>query len=149
MRDLHPHRLSVVLPRAASAGLVGLAALHAAWGAGSAWPLHDREALADSVVGRPAVPSPAACATVSALLLTAAAFVAGHPRGLPRVRRTGAAGVAGVFATRAALGLAGRTDLVSKGSTSPRFRELDRRLYSPACLTLAVLSLPAAVARPA
>jgi hypothetical protein len=34
--------------------------------------------------------------------------------------------------------MAGRTDLVSPGSISPRFRRLDRRYYSPLCLALAM-----------
>jgi hypothetical protein len=38
--------------------------------------------------------------------------------------------------------MAGRTDLLAPGSSSERFRSLDRRVYSPICLTLAALSLP-------
>ncbi len=46
-------------------------------------------------------------------------------------------------ARRGALGLAGRTDIVSPGSVSERFRRLDRRCYSPLCLALAALAVPA------
>jgi len=83
------------------------------------------------------VPAARACFAVAALLATGAALVAGRPRGRPVLRRTGAGGVAAVLATRGAVGIAGRTDLVSPGSTSPRFRALDRRWYSPLCLLVA------------
>lgn len=33
--------------------------------------------------------------------------------------------------------------VISRGSESQRFRRLDRRIYSPLCLTLAALALPA------
>jgi hypothetical protein len=51
--------------------------------------------------------------------------------------------VAAVLSGRGLLGLAGRTDVVSPGSSSARFRRLDRRVYSPLCLALAALTLPA------
>jgi Protein of unknown function (DUF3995) len=90
------------------------------------------------------VPPPVACWAVAAALGTAATLVAGRPQRLPRARRTATAGVALVLSTRGLLGLAGRTDVVSPGSSSPRFRQLDRRVYAPLCLALAALSLPAA-----
>ena len=124
--------------------LFGLAALHAAWGAGSAWPLADRAALAEVVIGGPDVPSPAACYAVSGALVTAAALVAGWPRGRPGVRRLGVAGVTTVLAGRGALGLAGQTRLISRSSVSERFTRLDRQVYSPLCLALAGLSVLAA-----
>jgi hypothetical protein len=133
--------------RTAAVGLGGLGALHAAWGLGSSWPLADREALADAVIGRADVPPAAACWAVAGALGAAAAFVGGRPRALPRVRRAGAAGVVLVLTGRGLLGLAGRTDAVSPGSSSPRFRRLDRQRYSPLCLALAALALPAARSR--
>ena len=51
--------------------------------------------------------------------------------------------MAGVFGTRAAVGWAGKTDLVSPGSNSARFRRLDKRLYSPLCAALAAGSVSA------
>src|SRR3954449_11810361 len=48
------------------------------------------------------------------------------------------AGVASVLATRAALGFAGRTDLVSPGSVSAKFRHVDRKVLAPMCLVLAL-----------
>jgi Protein of unknown function (DUF3995) len=129
--------------RTAAVALGGLAGLHAAWGLGASWPLADRDALADAVIGRAEVPPAAACWAVAGALGAAAAIVGGRPRALPRLRRAGAAGVVLVLAGRGLLGLAGRTDVVSPGSSSPRFRELDRGRYSPLCLVLAGLALPA------
>jgi hypothetical protein len=137
----------MVSTRLAAVALGALGVLHAAWGLGAAWPLRDREALADAVVGRDSVPPPAACWAVAGALGTAAALVAGRPRRLPRLRRVAAAGVTVTLAGRGLLGLAGKTDTVSPGSSSPRFRRLDRRIYSPLCLVLALLAVPAARAR--
>lgn len=136
---------------AGSAGLLALAGLHAAWGAGAAWPFRDRAALADAVVGAPDVPGPAACLAVSGALAAAGALVGGFPARRPALRRLGVAGVTAVLAGRGALGLAGRTRLISPASASPRFTRLDRRVYSPLCLALAALAaqsaLPAAPGR--
>jgi hypothetical protein len=125
----------------ASAALFTLAGMHAAWGAGSAWPLPDRDALADAVIGAAEVPPPAACFAVSGALAAAGALVAGWPGGRrPAVHRLGTGVVVGVLAGRGVLGLSGRTRLVSPASTSARFARLDRRVYSPLCLGLAGLS---------
>lgn len=121
--------------------LVALGALHVAWGQGSTVPFSNRDDLNDAVIGRRTTPSPGACFAVAGALLTAAALVADVPR-LPRaLQRLGVAGVATVLASRAALGFAGRTDLASPGSSSTRFRRLDRRVYSPLCLALAAGAL--------
>lgn len=126
---------------AGSGGLLAVAALHAAWGAGRCWPFPDRAALADAVIGSAEVPGPPACFAVSGALTAAGVLVAGWPAGHPGLRRAGVAGVAAVLAGRGALGLAGRTRLVSPASVSARFAALDRRVYSPACLALAGLSV--------
>ncbi len=132
---------------AGASGLAALAAIHVAWATGSAWPLADRAALADAVIGRAGgeVPSPTACLAVAGGLATAAGFVGGRPRSRPRLRHLGVTGAVATLGARGGLGLAGHTDLVSPGSSSPRFRSLDRRIYSPLCLTLAGLALPAAL----
>ena len=129
--------------RAGAAVLVAIAGLHALWAAGSSWPAEDRDELADLMAARAggSVPSPAACLVVATLLASASALVAGRPRRLPRLRRTGTVGVAVVLGVRGACGMAGRTDLVSPGSSSPRFRRLDRRYYSPLCLVLAATAV--------
>ncbi len=124
--------------------LVGLAGLHVAWGLGSSFPLSDRAALADVVVGSGEVPPPAMCHAVAGALVGAAALVADIPVGWPGLRRLGRRTVATVLAGRALLGFVARTDLVSPASTSPGFRRMDRRLYSPLCLTLAVGAATAA-----
>jgi hypothetical protein len=135
----------------ASTALFGLAGLHAVWGAGYAWPATDRRALADAVIGTRAgpgkglpdsgMPGPAACFAVSGALAAAGTLAAGWPaRRWPSLHRLGTCGVAGVLASRGALGLAGQTRVVSPVSESERFLRLDRRFYSPACLVLAALS---------
>jgi hypothetical protein len=144
----------------ASGVLFGLAGLHAAWGTGSPWPATGRQALADAVIGTgtgghgstsngagtgrhvPGMPGPAACFAVSGALAAAGALTAGWPaRRWPRLHRLGTCGVAGVLAGRGVLGLAGQTQMVSPLSGSERFLRLDRRVYSPACLALAGLSV--------
>lgn len=134
---------SRVSTSAASAGLLGLAGLHVAWGLGSTWPLPDRASFADAVVGTEDVPPPAACFAVAGALGLAAALVGGRPRRVASLRRVGAGGVVAVLAARGVIGVFGLTDLISTGSTSPRFRGLDRRYYGPLCLSLSALSAPA------
>ncbi len=131
----------------ASGALLAIGGLHVLWATGSRWPLPDRDRFADTVTGRPAgkTPGPVACLAVAGLLTTSAALVSGHPRQAPGLSRLGSAGVVAVLAGRGALGLAGRTDMVSPGSSSERFRELDRRIYAPICLTIAALAAPAAL----
>ncbi|MFI8433589.1 DUF3995 domain-containing protein [Streptomyces sp. NPDC079020] len=133
--------------RTSVATLTALAGLHVAWGLGSSWPLPDRESFADAVVGRPSPPGPKACFVVAGALGTAALLAAGRPRRTPALSRLGAAGVAGVLALRGAAGLSGRTDLLSPGSASARFRRLDRVAYSPLCLALAAATATAARTR--
>ncbi|MEU6998955.1 DUF3995 domain-containing protein [Nonomuraea sp. NPDC046570] len=130
-----------------AATLTTLAGLHVAWGLGSSWPLPDRESLADAVAGTTSLPGRGACFAVAGALGTAALLVTGRPRRTPALSRIGAAGVAGVLALRGAAGLSGRTDLLSPGSDSPRFRRLDRIAYSPLCLALAASAAVAAGSR--
>ncbi|MFF8916997.1 DUF3995 domain-containing protein [Streptomyces sp. NPDC015032] len=133
--------------RVSVTALTALAGMHVAWGTGSSWPLPDREALSDAVVGRPDMPGPVACHVVAGALGAAALLVAGQPRRHPALSRLGAAGVAGVLGVRGAAGLAGRTDLLSPGSVSARFRRLDRLAYSPLCLALATSTAVAVATR--
>jgi hypothetical protein len=129
----------------AAVGLGAIGALHLLWAAGASWPLADRSELADAVIGRAGggVPPPSACVAVAGALTVASGLVGGHPAVDPRLRRAGARATVAVLGVRGSLGLLGRTDLLSPGSASPRFRRLDRRIYSPLCLTLAALALPA------
>ena len=131
------------LARVATAAVLAvLAGLHVAWGTGSSFPAADAGDLADAVAGSKVTPSPAACFAVAGALGTASALVAGAPSADSRLRRAGVATVAGVFAGRALLGFTGRTDLVAPGgTTSERFRELDRTRYSPLCALIAAGAL--------
>lgn len=131
--------------RTSASALLAIGGLHVLWATGSSWPLPDHGDMADAVAGRSSddAPGPVACLAVAGLLTTAAAFVSGRPRRAPRLSRLGAGGVAAVLTTRGAFGLAGRTHELVGWKTSERFRRLDRRVYSPLCLTLAALTLPA------
>lgn len=80
---------------------------------------------------------------VAAALLAAAALVGGQPSLPPKLRKVGIVGVTAAMGGRGALGFLGRTDAVSPGSTSERFRVLDRRVFSPLCVALAVGSAAA------
>jgi hypothetical protein len=120
-----------------AAALASLGGLHLAWATGSSFPFIDRTALADSVVGTNQVPSSGACVAVAAALFSGAVLVGGVPGTGTRIRRIGLVGLTAVLAGRGGLGLVGRTDLVSPGSSSVAFRRLDRRIYSPLCLALA------------
>jgi Protein of unknown function (DUF3995) len=124
-----------------AAALIGIGVLHAMWGRGSTFPFSDREQLNDTVIGRDATPSPAACNAVAGLLVTAGALVAGLPSPDNRLRRLGVGTVAAVLGVRAVLGFAGRTDLVSPGSVSEKFRETDKRFLAPLCLALSLGSV--------
>jgi hypothetical protein len=129
-------------PRGAATAFAALGALHVLWATGSSWPAAEAGTISGRS-GASASPGPVACLAVAGLLGTAAALVTGRPRARPGLTRVGSAGVTATFALRGSLGLAGRTDLLSPGSTSARFRELDRRYYGPLCLGLAALSAPA------
>ena len=121
--------------------LFGLAGLHVVWGRGSSFPFATKLELSDAVIGSRAVPSPGACYAVAAALFAASALAADAPVAPRRVRVLGRRVVVGVLSVRGIAGLAGRTDLLSPGSASPRFRSLDRRFYSPLCLALAAGTL--------
>lgn len=118
--------------------LAGLSALHLAWGFGASFPFRQREELADAVVGTTDVPPPLACFAVAGALATGAALAAGVAPVGPGLRRSALVVMAGVLGLRGGLGLMGRTDVVSPGSNSERFLRLDRRVYAPLCLALAL-----------
>src|ERR1035438_9414882 len=103
-----------------AATLVGLAALHVAWGQGSSFPLADRDDLAEAVIGTSIVPGRLPCFGVAAALLVASSVVQNRPRWPSRLRRLALAGIAGVFCGRGFLGLVGKTSVVSPGSEGAR-----------------------------
>lgn len=112
-----------------------LAAVHANWARGSSWPAASEQQLARAVIGEDKMPSPGACLVVVALLVVSGSLVAGWPRSKHWLQRVGAAGVAATLAARGIVGAAGLIPL-----TSETFLKWDRRLYSPLCFLLAVLS---------
>ncbi len=122
--------------RLGAGGMLAVAALHANWARGSAWPARDERALARAVIGRDTMPSAPACLTVAALLATGDALVAGRPRRWPRVRRLGVTTVATTLAARGIIGAAG---LMPHERGSATFARWNHRLYSPLCLALAAL----------
>jgi hypothetical protein len=143
-------RLRPVLARGpllAGGGLLAAAALHVAWGRGSAFPAPDRATLAEAVIGAPppaahdqgpGVPGAVACYSVAGALTVAAVGI--NAKG--PIRRLIALGVVTALGARGAVGLAG---LMPQEAGSPTFRRWNRLLYSPLCLLLAALTLPAVV----
>src|ERR1039457_2718872 len=89
-----------------AATLVGLAALHVAWGRGSSFPLADRDDLAEAVISTSSVPGRCRVSGWRPALLVAASAVQNQPRWPGRLRRLALAGIAGVFGGRGLLGLA-------------------------------------------
>lgn len=127
-----------MIRHATASGLAALGALHVAWGGGASFPFSTREELADTVVGAEEFPSATASYAVGGLLLGAAAVVMDAPILPVYARRVGVAGVVAALGTRACLGFAGRTDILSPASNSARFRQMDKAVYSPLCAVLAL-----------
>ena len=132
------HGLTRVATAATATTLLGIGGLHVAWGRGATFPFASRDRLNDVVIGRSATPSPGACYGVAGLLTAAAGLVAGLPTRRSSLRRAGVGTVAATLATRAALGFAAKTELVSPGSVSPAFLRMDRRVFAPLCAALAI-----------
>jgi hypothetical protein len=128
--------------RATSATLAAIGLLHVWWGVR---PRGDASRATDAIVGSGKAPSRAACFAVAGLLGVAATGVAGRPRRPRWISRGIQTGVALALGTRGAFGLAGRTDLLVPGSSSPTFRKWDRRLYAPLCIALATGAAKAAM----
>jgi hypothetical protein len=118
--------------------LAALAALHVAWGLGSAFPFRSRRELADAVIGSSSVPTPAACFAVAGALATGAGLFANVIPLPPPIRQSSLLAMAAVFGARSALGFSGKTAFVSPGSDSVKFVRLDRQIYAPLCLGLSI-----------
>ncbi|ACV08811.1 DUF3995 domain-containing protein [Jonesia denitrificans] len=116
--------------------LTGIAALHAAWATGSAFPFATREELADTVVGSPEFPGANACWTVTALAGTGALLVAVQPR--TTLVRLAHRGVAATLLARAIIGGRTSTQLLGLPEPSRAFLDADKKIYRPLCLTLGV-----------
>ena len=128
-------------PMSAGAALLALSGLHLAWGFGATTPFASVEGLSDAVLGHSApgerFVEPPACFAVAAALAAAASLVLDRPPWARPLRQSGLVALTGILGARAALGFAGRTDVLVPGSTSERFRRNDRRLFAPLCLALA------------
>jgi hypothetical protein len=143
VRPCRPDRTGALVGTGAATILAALGVIHLAWGMGVTYPATDGVALARTVVGGDAFPSPAACGAVAGLLAAATALVAGRARPGSRVAHLvpppiaalGTATVGGVLALRGAGGLL--TSALGAPSTTDRFRVLNLALYSPLCLALA------------
>ena len=128
--------------------LVAAAVVHVFWGVGGVWPARDGTALAKAVVGpkQEAMPGLVACAMIAVLLCGGAAVVLARAgivdAGPDRLWRLGAWVVVGVLIARGAIGLA------TSALARPRetYHRLDLRAYSPLCLVIAALAVPAALA---
>lgn len=139
-----PPAYRTILTRATVVCLGSISALHVLWGRGSTFPFRDRQVLNDQVIGRQASPSPTACNGVACLLAAAAVVVVRAERSTSITSRLAAETCGLVFAVRAILGFAGRTDLAVPGSTSASFRRNDRRVFAPICALLAAGATTAA-----
>ena len=139
--------VSSTVVHSTAAALLAFAGLHVAWGVGSTFPFRTREELGDAVIGRQVTPGPSQCAAVAGMLTVAAVAVERAHRRHTTLPRVVSAGVATTLAARATFGFAGRTDVLVPGSTSRRFRRLDRRVFSPICAALATGAALAALER--
>lgn len=137
---LHNPTLITSARVASVAAFTVAAALHTAWGLGSAWPMRTRLDLADVVVGAADVPAAPACFAVVGLATAAGGLVSGASgtgTAATAARRVLAAviaarGIAGGRAAAMALGMEG---------PSPRFIHLDNRVYRPLFLGTAAAVL--------
>lgn len=125
---------------AAGAVLGAIAALHALWATGAAWPFRDRQGLADVIWGGPVstFPSPAATLVVTVLLGAAALLVLGRGgvwgHWVPRwVLSAGTWTVAAVLFLRTIFYWP-----ASFGSDAIN-ADWEAALFSPLCLVLALL----------
>ncbi|WP_371553956.1 DUF3995 domain-containing protein [Streptomyces longwoodensis] len=140
-------KIERVASRFSVTALAALAGVHVAWGLGSSWPLPDREAFSDAVIRRPEAPGAVACHSVACALGAGALLVGGRPKQYPALSRLGGRWCGGRAGCAWPGRVSGRTDLLSPGSASARFRRLDRLVYSPLCLVLGASSAIATVRR--
>lgn len=124
-----------------AAVLGAVAALHAAWAAGSTWPYGDPTTLTRSVLGVPEAgdfpPPGLTLAVTGALTVTAGAAVArtATSESVRRVARLLTLPAAAVLAVRGFGGFA--QSLLAPHAATPEFTRNDLRIYSPLCIGLA------------
>lgn len=128
--------------------LLTVALAHFLWAVGSPWPIRDPQLLARTVIGSPGVERvPRLTALLVSLLVLGAAAIGaslGDPEsgGLPLT--IAGAVLALVFGAR---GVAGYTSWWRARHPVEPFATLDRRIYSPLCLIVAVCFLVLVVMR--
>jgi hypothetical protein len=127
-----------------ASALVGLAALHALWGAeATTWPGTDTASLAETVVGSSTFPSASACYVVAALLGAAGGLLAAHSRVTqPKaftLTHLGTKTVGSVLLLRGVGGLV--VSAFGLVNVTAVFRRNDLVLYSPLCLALGMATL--------
>lgn len=133
--------LAAVVGLAGALVLLLIAAVHVYWAEGGSWPGSERAELPELVIG-PGQPPPPRLASwaVAALLLAASVLLTAAAVGSELwVVRAGSLTVAAVLALRGAGGLV-VSGLLRRSS---RFAALDRTVYSPLCLGLAVAAMAA------
>jgi hypothetical protein len=121
-----------------AATLFTIAALHAMWGAGVTWPDRDSQALARRVAGFKgikAMPPPAACLSVAAALTFAGLLVLDTGLFPSNVRLLTLVLLTIIFTFRGVIAYNSRWREMT--SEEP-FATLDRRLYGPLCLGIAL-----------
>ena len=130
--------LTVWLARPAAAGtLAALAALHALWATGSAWPARDRRRLAQLVAGTERMPGRVPCTAVACGLAGSSAVVAGLG-GEGSIARGARGVVCGAFLVRGGAGVTGSTQHLVSWTPAPEFVRRDRRWYGPLCVGIGV-----------
>lgn len=121
--------------------LGAVAALHAAWAAGSTWPYKDPTTLTRSVVGIPEsgdFPPPGLTLVVTGALTVTAGAALARTANSEKIRRTArllSLPAAAVLAVRGVGGFA--QSLLHPQAATPEFTRNDLRIYSPLCLGLA------------
>lgn len=128
--------------------LLTVSIAHLLWAIGSPWPIHDKQVLANAVIGKPGVTRvPRLRSLVSGLLVLAAAAIgtalADPASGGLLLTSLGFA-LTALFAAR---GIASYTPQWQAAHPVPPFSALDRKFYSPLCLVVAVCFLVLTVMR--
>lgn len=142
-----PVHLARIAGITGSSAFAAAAMIHTAWGLGSAWPMRSRADLADAVVGSDTMPDSGACFAVAGLSTAAAALMAGAG-GMGRAATVARISLAAGVAARGIAGGRAATKVLGLEDPSPRFIQLDNRVYRPLCLGTAAATLAAAVMYP-
>jgi hypothetical protein len=136
----------------AGTSLVAIGLLHIGWAFGCPWPAKSKTELADAALGSGQTPSPAVAGAIGTGLVVGG-LLAGGAGQHSRLAALGRCFLAQALTLRGVLGLIGSSEqatawvrqhgdipeALDPEKKSPRFRELDRNLYTPLSLGLAGL----------